>query len=292
VVSSDSQDTSQQLLHTLDGGANWTGINPQGLESLAGSFSYHFTSPRVGWAEAAEGGAGNLYIQVFKTATGGASFQLVPIRGDPVGTVHLCNMCADSFYYDSSRVMIVTGDMGSMQTRGAVEGMTSFDQGQTWEALTLPLPPKYRAALVTPLTVSFVDDTYGFLPAMLTQFNPDGSSAYRVLILYATRDGGRSWNLTAGTLEDIPNYPRLQFITAQEAVAQCAQGLCVTHDGGESWEPRPLAPEMMPNDERSFADLDFVDAFTGWMVIGDYAGGNTTYRIFKTVDGAATWTQQ
>ncbi len=71
--------SGQRLLQTADGGASWTEIAPEGLDSLAGNFSYHFVSPREGWAEAADGGAGNLYIQVFKTVNGGASYKVVPI---------------------------------------------------------------------------------------------------------------------------------------------------------------------------------------------------------------------
>jgi hypothetical protein len=280
-----------RLLHTTDGGTTaWTEINPEGLESMAGNFDFHFINPEVGWAEAAEGGAGNLYVQVFKTDDAGASSKLVPIRGDPPGTVHLCNMCADSFYYDPSRVMIVTGDMGSMQPRGQVLGMTSFDQGQTWEANDLPLPPKYHDALVLPLSASFVDDRHGFLPVLL--LHNEDSSVYRVLALYTTGDGAKTWSIAPGLLEDMPNYPRLQFLNPTEAVAQCAGALCITQDAGASWEARPLPPEMLPFSDRILADLDFVDPQTGWVVISEFSGGSNHYKLYKTDDGAKTWTPQ
>ncbi len=290
LAGTDQPTGAQRLLRTTDGGAAWTQILPEGLDSLAGSFIYHFVNPRVGWAEAAEGGAGQLYMQVFKTETGGATYKLVPIRGDPVGTVHLCNICADSFYYDPSRVIIVTGDMGSMQPRGSVEGMISFDQGWTWEEISVPLPPKYHDALVTPLSVSFVDELHGFLPVVLSQFNPDGSSAYFALTLYTTADGGKSWTPSAGTLEGLQNYPALQFINATDAVAQCAEALCLTHDAGATWETRPLPPEMVPTGDRSLADMDFTDARTGWLVISGYDPAGMTYKTYKTEDGAKTWT--
>jgi len=288
----------QRLLHTVDGGATWTETTPRGLESLAGDFRYHFVNASEGWAEAAGAGAGNLYVQVFETLDGGASYQVVPMvplhaeEGLPQGTVHLCNMCADSFHYDPARIVIITGDMGSMESRGAVHGYVSFDRGESWKELSLPLPEKYQGALVWPLETSFVNDKDGFLPVVLVKYNPDGSSLYRVLIVYASHDGGVTWELAPGLLEQIPNYPMLQFLNNQDAMVQCGEAVCVTHDGAKTWQAFPLDPSMVPNDSRSITELQFVDPLAGWMVIGDYSDGTTSYRIYKTTDGAASWIPQ
>ena len=298
LAGTDQLSGGQKLFRTTDGGSVWALTLPEGLDSLAGNFTYHFTSPRVGWAEAAEGGAGNLYVQVFKTLTGGATYQVVPIQQAaavealPEGTLHLCNICADSFYYDPARVMILTGDMGSMQPRGSVEGMSSFDGGRTWEEIRLPLPPSYKDALVTPLSPAFVDDTHGFLPVALTRLEPEGSTPRSALALYTSADGGRNWTPAAATLEDMPNYPALQFINATDAVAQGAEALHMTRDAGNTWETRPLPPEMVPNDSRSLFDLDFTDAQTGWLILSEYSAGVTSYKTWKTEDGAKTWTLQ
>jgi len=296
LAGSDPQNVSQRLLHTVDGGTTWTEIDPQGLESPAGTFIFHFINSSEGWAEAAGAGAGNLYIQVFATQDGGASYQVVPIvpqeveEGLPQGTVHLCNMCADSFYYDPARIVIITGDMGSMEPRGAIHGNISFDRGKSWKDLSLPLPEKYQDALVLPLQIRFVSETDGFLPVELNQFNQaDGSSLYRVLAVYTSHDGGATWELNPGLLEKIPNFPNLEFLNSQEAMVQCGEAICVTHDGAKNWQAFPLDQDMIPNDSRSISELEFVDPLTAWIVIGDYNGSSMSYRIYKTSDGAESW---
>lgn len=298
LAGADPQDVGQHLLHTVDGGATWTEINPQGLESPAGTFIFHFINSSDGWAEAAGAGAGNLYIQVFKTVDGGASYQVVPIvplqaeNGLPPGTVHLCNICADSFYYDPARIMIITGDMGSMEPRGAVHGRISLDLGKHWKELSLPLPEKYQDALATPLQTAFVNETDGFLPVVLLKYSPDGSLVYRVLVVYISQDGGMTWVPATGLLEMILSSPMLKFLSGQDAMVQCGEAICVTHDGAKTWRSFPLNPTMVPSDSRSIVEMQFVDPLTAWMVIGDYSGGSTSYRIYKTSDGAANWTLQ
>lgn len=294
----DQQNTRQLLLHTEDGGRTWKEITPQDLESMAGYFSYHFVNSKEGWVEASDAGAGNLYIEVFETLNGGESYQVVPIvrlpaeNGLPRAALRLCNICGDILYFDPARIVIITGDMGSMEPRGTLIGKVSFDRGGSWEEINVPLPEKYKDALVWPLQAAFVSDTEGFQPVLLTQFNPDGSRSYRVMAVYASRDGGASWSLAPGLVEGVAEFPRVQFLNSRDAMAQCGAAICVTHDGAKTWEAFPLDPTMVPDESLSIMQIQYVDPLTAWMVIGRFAGSSTSYSIYKTTDGAASWRKQ
>ncbi len=182
--------------------------------------------------------------------------------------------------------------MGSLEPRGAVQAEISFDDGKTWKALELPLPEKYPDAIAAPLDPAFVNEKDAFLPVMLMQFNPDGSIKYRVLLIYASHDGGMTWEMAPAVVDDIQPYPFVQFISAQDFVVQCAEAMCMTQDGSKTWLSYPLDASIAPNDSRSITEIDFVDAQTGWMVVSDFKDGVTTYHIYKTEDGARTWTLQ
>jgi hypothetical protein len=129
------------LARTTDGGTTWTVQNG----SLPfPSANFHFTDPSNGWAETVDVGAGNAYVQVRETHDGGKTWELVPILSPsrdprlPAGTLHLCNICGDGFYYDPVRVVITYGDLAAAPG-GAVRLAVSTDLGETWQNLKLAL---------------------------------------------------------------------------------------------------------------------------------------------------------
>ena len=152
------QDSSRNgLLHTRDGGQTWTQY-PYGPSS-----GLRFTDTAQGWAVQEGVGAGNAYYSVLETQDGGATWNPVPAipphpeTGLPPGTIHLCNLCSDSFYFDPARMIVVYGDMGSMQPGGSVRMRVSFDLGKTWQTQNLPLPKADAGALVSPGQPVFFD---------------------------------------------------------------------------------------------------------------------------------------
>ena len=128
------------LLHTTDGGQSWAEY-PQGPPS-----GLHFKDALNGWAVSGDVGAGNVYFSLFQTNDGGKTWAPIPVKpqspetGLQPGTIHLCNICNDALYYDPGRLIIVYGDLGSMEPTGSVPMEVSFDLGSTWQTHNLPLP--------------------------------------------------------------------------------------------------------------------------------------------------------
>ena len=278
------------LLRTSDGGATWTRLTEIGLATAGGPASFEFSTPLDGLARVEGLGAGNLYIQIFETHDGGASFSVLPLvgptdeQGLPEGTLHLCSLCLDAFHYAPARAIILRGDMGSMQPRGGVLVQTSTDLGQHWSEMTLPLPPGYEDALVGGLPLSFPGRQHGFLPVQLIKYNPDGTLAYDAIALYATPDGGATWSLTPTVLSGV-DPAALELVDDFDLVALCGSDICVTHDEAHTWQALTPNVDLSSTDTRYVLEMTFVTPSTGWIILTE-AG---TRQLYRTSDGGATW---
>ncbi|HEX9090359.1 MAG TPA: hypothetical protein VF831_02665, partial [Anaerolineales bacterium] len=192
------------LLHTSDGGESWVEY-PQGPAS-----GLHFKDALNGWAVSGDVGAGNVYFSLSQTSDGGKTWAPIPVKpqesesGLPPGTIHLCNICNDVFYYAPGRAIIVYGDLGSMEPSGSVSMEVSFDLGKTWQKQNLPLPQGETDALVSPNQPIFYNNQEGLQPIHLLKISPDGSYTEQRLIFYATSDGGASWSLLPAKLDGVP----------------------------------------------------------------------------------------
>jgi photosystem II stability/assembly factor-like uncharacterized protein len=281
----------QSLFHTSDTGQTWESLPATGLENLGGLPNFTFTSASDGFAMVSGVGAGNLYIQLYETHDGGSSFQLVPMlspngeTGLPPGTLHLCNMCMDAFSFDFSRLVIVQGDMATMQPTGSVNILTSLDRGQTWQPQALPLPAENAGDLVWPLQPHFVNTNDGFLPIRLVNYAAGGTPTTDLMLVYITHDGGQSWQLTPTRIENAAAYPGPQFFSASEGIVQCGETVCVTTDGAQTW--RVVASNLpLPNTETSNVRmLTFTDVNHGWLTIAE----NNEPRYYRTNDGGQNW---
>jgi len=280
------------LLRTQDGGETWTSLTNIGLGDAGGQANFEFSTPSDGLATAAGVGAGNLYLQKFESHDGGASFTVIPLvgpnpeQGLPEGTVHLCNICMDAFHYDPARLIVVEGDMATMQPRGALHLQTSTDLGQHWTEMTLPLPTGYQDALVGGLPLTFPQGLHGFMPVRLTKYNATGGTVYDVLAVYETTDGGASWSLTPSVIAGAASSETLQFVTDLDAITLCGSALCVSHDAAQTWQTVTPNVDFSNTDTRYVLQMSFVDPLTGWII----ASENDAYRLYKTTDGGSTWT--
>jgi photosystem II stability/assembly factor-like uncharacterized protein len=280
------------LLRTADGGLTWTSLTGIGLADAGGAPAFRFTSPDDGLAEVAGVGAGNLYIQEFETHDGGATFQVIPLvgltdeQGLPQGTIHLCNICTDSFHYDRSRAIIVEGDMATMEPRGAVHVRRSTDLGQHWSDQTLPLPAGYEDALVWGLPMTFRGDAqHGFMPVRLMKYAADGSITYDVLVIYTTPDGGETWNLTPTLLTGAASPATLSFPDDLDVAALCGKDICVSHDEARTWQTITPNVDFSITDTRYVLDMAFVTPEVGWLTLVE----DNVYHTYKTIDGGSTW---
>jgi photosystem II stability/assembly factor-like uncharacterized protein len=291
-LSNYDENSAPALLRTSDGGMTWTPLIDIGLAGIGGMPTFRFSSPSEGLARVDGVGAGNLYIQMYETHDGGASYSLIPLTGPqpeqglPPGTIHLCNICGDSFYYAPQRMIVVQGDMGTMEQRGKAYLLTSQDNGQSWSQMILPLPDGYEEALVEALQPVFVTNQDGFLPLKLTRLEADGSLTQLGLAVYRTDDGGATWSPSAAQLPPVTNNQTLHFFDTDEALALCEADLCVSHDGAQSWERVTPDIDISSTESRAVFQVNFVDPLTGWIVIGE----PEKVLLYKTGDGGAHWT--
>ncbi len=275
------------LLHTADGGQSWLQY-PQGPAS-----GLHFADALHGWAVSGDVGAGNVYFSLSQTSDGGKTWAAIPVKpqspepGLPPGTIHLCNICNDAFYYDPARMLIAYGDLGSMEPGGALRLQVSFDLGNTWQTIDLPLPAAESAALVAPNPPVFSVGGQGLLPIHLLKTSPDGSFGEQRLVFYATSDGGASWTQLPTLLDGVAAFTPIDVVAAQDAFVICGSSLCASHDGANTWQQVASNFDFTSTDTRAVTSLDFVNGTTGWLLVNE----NEANNLYATTDGGAHWTQ-
>jgi len=321
------------LLHTTDGGQHWTDVTPP---SSSGVFSPVFLDANRAWAatsragnpvvtlcRTADGGRTwqtNTFAQtfsstvmgldlaaadltsgwlvviplhgmnsspaaLFRTSDGGAHWTQVASTNDtlPYGG-HI--RCADSTTSWLSGVTENTQPLSLSVTR---------DGGQSWQAVELPLPPGYQdGRLSVGLPTFFAGQQDALLHA---QYQPQSGQAAPACIIYASHDGGRSWQATT----PVRNGGASDFFSASEGwiwavephntgSAAPVQGtLYHTRDGGQTWDALPGTPglDAFLQHGGDVLQLDFVSAQAGWAIVRA-ADGRTT-QLVATQDGGRHW---
>ena len=279
------------LLRTQDGGKTWETLPPNDILQNA---MFEFKNPSIGLAETADMGAGNAYLKYYQTQDSGQTWQVVPLVApspEPslqIGTVHLCNICGDSLYFDGSHTLITYGDMAS-EPVGAVRFSLSNDLGQHWKDFKLALPAAYAAGAVMPLMPAFFE-TQGFLPVSVIKFNADGTPEFSILLTYTSQDDGQTWLVAPGILKNLPSHvDNVQIISAQQAFVRCGSDLCVTSDAAQTWTtlPKSLNFDMNADEQSYVSQIRFADSSNGYAI----SGPNNNPSLWKTSDGGQTWVQ-
>ncbi len=279
------------LLHTQDGGKTWETLP---LDAAVQNAIFEFNSPNSGLAEIADMGAGNAYLTYYQTNDSGHSWQSVPLiapspeSGLNNGTLHLCNICGDTLYFDGKHALITFGDMAS-DPQGVVRIAFSNDLGGNWINSQLPLPEKYTSGSVMPLTPSFFGDE-GFMPVSLVKYGTGGGLEFSILLTYLSHDGGQSWILSPGILDGQQSrLDNIQVLSAQQAFVRCVSNLCVTNDAANTWQtlPHSLNFDSSADVQEYVSQVSFIDSSNGWAISGP--GENPL--LWKTNDGGQTWSQ-
>jgi photosystem II stability/assembly factor-like uncharacterized protein len=292
----DYSDLSKGLAHSTDGGKTWSILTKSIPFKPQVSISITFLNEKDGWAETYDVGAGQAFITLYVTHDSGATWSQIML-GSPgdqsnefPGTLGLCNICGDNFYYDPDRMIITYGDLAS-DAVGEVHLSVSMDLGKTWKDLHLPMPSnKYSGGLVAPQMPIFYSDKDGYLPFGIVKFNPDGSHAYDVLAIYTTHDGGLSWNSNPTVLENVQNtfmqHHVVDFVLPMEAFVTCGNQLCVTHDGAQTWDKEASSLNFSFAEGKTYVEwFDFISPTAGWAITSD--GSKNT--LWRTTDSGVTW---
>lgn len=136
----------------------------------------------------------------------------------------------------------------------------------------------------------FFNETDGLLPVGIVKYNPDGTEAYSVLMIYATHDGGHTWQANPTVVENVAQVENpsidVDFVSAQQAFIPCEDDLCVTQDSEQTWQILHSNLHFAYGDGIEYVTMfHFVSPTMGWALTSN---GSLT-ALWKTVDGGVTW---
>ncbi|RJP53960.1 MAG: hypothetical protein C4557_03840 [Anaerolineaceae bacterium] len=268
VVDPNNYPNGGTLYRTSDGGLNW--------ETFATPFSagdMEFLDANNGWILADLGvGAGSMAVSVFQTQNGGETWNRVytndPNLGDAGETLPLSGL----------KILLVPLDMktawvgGVTYSPGTVYLFRTDDAGKTWFNISLILPDEAQTSELGVEMVKFLSPKQGILALRMTSAKPQ-------TILYATNDGGNTWELLP---EVIPGIGRFAVPSAREIIVYAENRFHVTEDAGKTFNT--VVPEITFGN--SITDMSFVNSKTGWVITASPTGRRTLY---KTTDGCQTW---
>ena len=237
------------LLSTFDGGERWTS-QPIDLrqdttfELLATAEALFLTGP------------GDLNAGVaLRSTDGGASWQPIAHPGLDLREIDFAD--AEVGYALSGTGHIAAGTPDLYRTD---------DAGMGWQRIG-PAPDGTRLSVI-----EFLDADRGFVTGY-------DCSQQCVLKIFATQDGGQSWETVFSELPDFPSYPIVfQFVDDDHGWLALEGGFLITSNGGRTWTQQPV-----PFDHSFVRDADLADKDNAWAVITE------PERLIHSLDGGRTW---
>jgi photosystem II stability/assembly factor-like uncharacterized protein len=261
--------------HTADRGLTWQAGGLLDLADLGQSFvsDLVFIDAQHGWLLTGVGaGMSHSYVALFRTEDGGQSWTrlLDPFEDTQI---QVCQKTGLSFLDEN--IGWLSGDCGGVMA--GVFLKQTRDGGLTWNDVTLP-PPADNPLLYDVNTwaacgsddLHFFDPQTGLLGVRCTLYPAAGGDPTFASYLYATRDGGATW-------EAVP-YPggTLLFLDPQTGWA-LSRDIYQTSDGGQTWTR--LATVYWD------ATFDFVSPQVGWAA----ATNDGEYALVQTSNNGRNW---
>jgi photosystem II stability/assembly factor-like uncharacterized protein len=281
----DTSSHKYRLAGTTDGGAAWTVLN----DSVDKFERAVFYSASFGQGMVWGVGAGQAHVSLSTTHDGGATWERVTWGSSPSGPslfepdiLHLCNICGDSLYFDPLRLIVTNGNQAS-EPSSVFPVHLSLDGGKTWQVRGLALPAgPFEESWIGSGAAAFFGDRDGWLSVELT--TEDFSR--HALAFYRSADDGRSWTFKSLLETGGGGPPR--FVSLQDAYANSANMLYLTHDGAQTWQQIDLAASLgISSPDSRVQQVEFVDPLTGWVLVGL---NDVQVALHHTADGGLTWT--
>jgi photosystem II stability/assembly factor-like uncharacterized protein len=283
-------DANDHILVTSDGANTFTDrtppdIFPQGDQGPRTAAAF-FMDANHAWVVYSSQWLNSYYTSVWRTADGGQTWQ----ESQPLDNVDAVEFFSPAF------ITFVDAQHGWLLERSGPAGMmkqyfflyTTGDGGQTWQQVINP-----HMDTPLPMTCSltgmlFWDQNNGWLTG-----NCNGLYSPDLIHLFATTDGGRTWNNAAppppADLTDFApagsfsycgiEAPTLMADGSRKVIYACRvdqkerRWLYTNSADGSTWQPLPL-----PDTPGS---LFFLPSGTGWFVGQGH--------IYQTVDRGKTW---
>ncbi len=285
VVTEDCSSRSGTLYRTQDGGETW-----ESFPTLFLHGSLYFTDSKQGRAAAGRGcRSENCDFELYRTEDGGETWTSCAVR-DPYhpGGSQLSRkvqLLSDDEvkFQDQSTIWV-----GGTGTEGTIVAALSLsrDNGQTWVRQEWPLP-EHEKMMAVPFQVGlpvFLNKKEGYFTASYSLAGESGEEGRGVRALFATQDGGQTWEPRSTLLDLGTRLGAIDFVSPLDGFATCAGGLCATHDGGETWLPIPSNLQFDMQSNLTLIAFDFLDTQSGYAIIEELDAA-----LYKTNDGGLTW---
>jgi photosystem II stability/assembly factor-like uncharacterized protein len=167
-------------------------------------------------------------------------------------------------------------------TQSAVDLLSTVDGGDTWETAPLPLSPD-EAASIAAATPEFLDAQTGWVALKL-----QSGSNFSQGRLFATQDGGRSWQERSLPLGEPVRF--VDPLRGWVAGGPAGDQLFNTVDGGLTWSELSLPIPDSSGLESKFVGLpEFADRQSGFLPVTVVGEMGSSLVLFKTSDGGHAW---
>ncbi len=265
-----------QLFHTKDGALHWDNVTPKppGLPVAGGQHidNVFFLSASQAWVALSNGGGSSLEL-IFRTSTGGASWQQSQVPSGHTGTALSFVNIQDGWLLDNQ---------GAAAGSEAVDVYRTTDGGTTWKKIASATPDGKGALPFggDKTGLSFVSATTGWVTG--------AEPVENFFWLYRTQDGGITWKQQALPLP--PNQPKQQydlkppvfldgrhgFLQASYSTSAGTPGLVLyaTQNAGQTWTAAGTVPGMA-------TIVNALDAQHLWATDGSV--------LYASSDGGQTW---
>lgn len=192
-----------------------------------------------------------------------------------------------TFFLDGSGGWSLLVHEGENSGQPQFELASTTDAGETWSIGRLRLPhlDPERTTLSGGGRLTFFDHVHGWM-----NLDVLSSANFRLAILLATTDGGKTWDWAPGS----PGISgEVRFSTQEDgwiAGGPGQQELYVTHDGSKTWQE--VSFQTAPGSSMMYEQPPlFEDSSQGFLpvtVVGP-EGGQSSLVLFATKDGGRTW---